>query len=348
MGFLDKIKDTLIDTAQGKLNDVKGSMSTSKSSKNDAKESGQSSGATPQSDAGPLYSPALEKLIAMAIEDGEISDDDLSILARRAEKEGIDPDEFILVVKMRLKKKRREQDKIANRNPVEALSQTFKMLEQYAKGGESVVRGSDLSAALALIPGVGPLAATGGLLASFIKTPSNINELKAEAIRLFTLPDDPALLMQFIHYADSQIQQSYQKKADDNGSIKKIISSLTIGSEIDIVPIWEMKIMTACDKALANYPDNAELCQTAIKCRPTLLNKIKAGRINILELSMQPVPDDDDELLGIVAHLYSLKSTEWALVKDIYSKYYKTAKKRFANDPQRLEKLKQYKTFSLF
>ena len=53
-------------------------------------------------------SPALERLIAMALEDGELSDEDRAMLVKRAEKEGADPEEFDFELRMRMKKRQRE------------------------------------------------------------------------------------------------------------------------------------------------------------------------------------------------------------------------------------------------
>lgn len=56
------------------------------------------------------YSPALERLIAMALEDGELSDEDRAMLVKRAEKEGADPEEFDFELRMRIKKRQRDME----------------------------------------------------------------------------------------------------------------------------------------------------------------------------------------------------------------------------------------------
>lgn len=56
------------------------------------------------------FSPALERLIAMALEDGELSEDDRAMLVKRAEKEGADPEEFDFELRMRMKKRQREME----------------------------------------------------------------------------------------------------------------------------------------------------------------------------------------------------------------------------------------------
>lgn len=48
------------------------------------------------------FSPQLEKLINMALVDGEITDKERQVLIRRAEAEGVDPDEFEMELEARL------------------------------------------------------------------------------------------------------------------------------------------------------------------------------------------------------------------------------------------------------
>lgn len=60
--------------------------------------------------SGKNISPALERLIAMALEDGELSDEDRAMLVKRAEKEGADPEEFDFELRMRMKKRQRESE----------------------------------------------------------------------------------------------------------------------------------------------------------------------------------------------------------------------------------------------
>lgn len=57
-----------------------------------------------QPDGEAQFSPALEKLIAMAVADGEITDDEMTLLRRKAEKEGVDPDEMEFIVRRRIRK----------------------------------------------------------------------------------------------------------------------------------------------------------------------------------------------------------------------------------------------------
>lgn len=48
-------------------------------------------------------------MISMALEDGEPEDSEMEILLKRAEKEGIDPDEFRMDLRMRIKKQAKKK-----------------------------------------------------------------------------------------------------------------------------------------------------------------------------------------------------------------------------------------------
>lgn len=312
---------------------------------------GKSESAQPQAGA---YSPVLEKMISRAIEDDNLTDEEIAILARRAEKEGIDADEFEFDLRQRIKERKRNIDRQANINPVEALSSSLKAIEQYVKGGDKVVDGDALSAGLALIPGVGQAAALGGLVASFIKSPSNRNELKAEVIRMFALPDNPEYLRQFIVYANSQIVEEISR-SENKTSLRSMISSIAVGSEISLIPIWEHKIEEACDMALEKYSDEKMLVKEAKDHRPSLRNKLRQGTIKIedLETYEGKIPDDALELVETVELLYDLKKSnpdDWEFIKGTYFRFYGAAERQVATNPALKERLSRcrIKKFGLF
>ena len=348
MGLFDKIKQFVPDDLSDTIDAVKPLMPKKK-------KEGQTKGVVatqPSSSLQPLsstgWSEGLENMVNMALEDGNLSDRELALLAKRAEKEGIDPDEFELTLRLKIKQRNREVEIQRNQNPVAALSQAFNMLEQYAKGGEKVVNGSQLSGVMALIPGVGQVAAVGGLLAAFIETPSNLNELKAEAIRRFVLPDNEDYLRDFIQYAGSQLEEEYVKSKDKN--IKKFLSSFTVGSKLNLIPIWEAKIGDACDKAVHSYSHNTELMSAVKKYRPTLTNKLRQGRCDMsdgsgLDIHAVTPPYDDEDLLGAIAFLYSKKGNDvyWETAKDFHKQLYQEAERKFASNPEMKSKLQMYK-----
>lgn len=303
------------------------------------------------------YSPELESMIQMAIEDGELSDREIEMLSRRAVKEGIDPDEFEFNLRMRMKIAIKKKEELKNMNPVVGLSQAFSMMEQYAKGGKQVVSADALTGVMTLIPGVGPLAAAGGLLAAFIETPSNLNQLKAEAIRRFVLPDNPEHLAQFINYAGSQ-QTEAQLAKEANFNLKGIVSGLLVGTDIDLIPIWEKKIEEACDKAELIAPTDPQLMSAVKKNKPTLLRKLQSGQVTphgvkgrTIGLNDVTAPANNDELLEVVEFAFAKKSTDdWEDWKAFHARMYKEAENRFAGNQQLLSRLSNYrvKKFGLF
>lgn len=345
MGLFDKIKNVMPD-GLSEVADTVGNIMAKKS----AKESDSNPDCAKKSTSG--WSDELEQMVNMAIEDGELTDREIKLLVSRAQREGIDPDEFEFTLSLRLRRHTKEMESRKNQNPVEALSEAFRMLEQYAKGGKKVVSGSALSGVLALIPGVGQAAAVGGLLAEFIETPSNLNSLKAETIRCFILPDNPEYLLQFINYAASQLREAELEKRSKENSIKGIVSGLTVGTSLDIIPIWEHKIDEACDMAALRFPADEALRIACRKYRPTLANRLRSGRVDFSELENISAPKDDEELLEVVGILYSKKSDEmeWDDVKPVHARLYKEAERRFASKPALLNKLSMYKVkkFGLF
>ncbi len=315
--------------------------------------SSQAASSTPAIDSS-SYSPGLERMIALALEDGNLTDEEVALLVKRAEKEGVDPDEFEFDLRMRMKAREKAAEKMRDINPVEALSNAFKAIERNATPSRKAIDGGALSSALALIPGVGQAAAVGGLVASFIESPSNRNELKAEIIRVFAIPDRCDHLQQFISYASSQITEEH-KKRHGRSSLKSMISSLAMGEELDIIPIWESKLEEACDKATAAYPDNELIMKSVRKNRPTLLNKLRNGLMELDELEDYhgPMPQDPEDLVGIVELLYTRKqggSDDWDDLKKIHAEYYARAERAVAKESplnQRLQKCKVRK-FGLF
>ena len=61
-----------------------------------------------------MYSEELENLIEIAIEDGELTEKKQQILMRRAQSEGVDLDEFEMVLESRLTKKRKEKESMVS------------------------------------------------------------------------------------------------------------------------------------------------------------------------------------------------------------------------------------------
>jgi hypothetical protein len=58
-----------------------------------------------------MYDPALENLIELALQDGELSDREIAVLFKRAQSMGIDLDEFEMVLQARLQERQKSLQK---------------------------------------------------------------------------------------------------------------------------------------------------------------------------------------------------------------------------------------------
>lgn len=349
MGLFDKVKsfvpDNLAEVAQavGGLAESVGNIMPTKpqsESPSASKKDKATSSLTVSSSS--EWSDGLEKMVNMALEDGNIGDKEMAILTKRAQREGIDPDDFEYTLRMRIRQKNREMEMVRNQNPVVALSQAFSMLEQYAKAPQALDCAA-LTQAMAIIPGVGQVAVVGGLLSEFIEKPSNLNSLKSEAIRRFNLPENPRNLCEFIQYASSQYEEECQKVTAAN--VKKFISSALFGSDLDLRPIWEHKIEDACEMANQKFPGELELMAAVRKYRPTTTKKLRNGHITLPELTTLPAPTDDEDLLGVIEYLYSMKNDAdcWDIARPIHKRLYSEAERRFERRPDMQNRLASYK-----
>lgn len=326
----------------GIINGAKGLKGIFKKDSSKTSESSQESGA---------YSDALEKFISLVIEDGEITDREMELLQKKAESEGIDPLEIEIVVKKRLKKRLEEKEFL--KKPVNQIVQSFKLAEDCAKGGKSAGSASALSSALSLIEGVSGVASIGSLASSLIKTPSNLNLLKAEIINNIAIPENEQYISDFLLFAHSQKEFEINKKSSSGKSISGVLSKVTMGSELDLVPVWENKITILINTGRRLF-GSSDLMQSTIKqvyTSPTdKLKKLKginyAEFLNMLE-SMS-APDDSNELLELIEFLFAEREIEEAT--KLHKKLYAIAEKRFSDDPSNMATLKKYKIkkFGLF
>lgn len=339
-----------VDGIKKGVSSVSALFSTKKASKSESANDDTVCSDTPS--AGIIYSPELERLIAMAIDDGEVTDKELELLKVRAEKEGVDPFEFEIVINKRLRHKKEHAERM--KNPVTAMAEAFKMAEAMAKGGKAVVDGGALSGVLSLIPGVGQVAAIGGLAASLIKTPSNLNALKAEIITNAAIPEEEVYLSDFMLFCHSQREVDIERKRSGSKSMSGLLSSMTMGTSLDLVPIWTTKINQLIGRARAMYP-HSELITTTIsqvyESPATRLRKEKSrDRLSFYEaLDSLTAPEDNHELLEVIAFLYENIADD-NQVKEVHKNMYKVAERRFSGNKELTDKLKLYKIkkFGLF
>lgn len=331
------------------VSSVSSLFSKSKKKKEEDKEpANQENNAEVSADSstpGKFYSPELERLIEMVLEDGDVSEREMELLSARAEKEGIDPFEFEIVISKRLRQKKEQAERL--KNPVTAMAEAFKMAEAMAKGGKSVVNGGLLSSALSLIPGVGQAAAVGGLAASLIKTPSNLNALKAEIISNAVIPEEEKYLSDFMLFCHTQREVDIEKKRSNSNSMSGFLSSMTVGDSLDLIPIWDTKIKQLIARGRTLYP-HSELIKTTIAQvyeTPAMRLRKEKSRDEMSfyrTVSSLTVPEDNQELLEVVAFLFE-NSAENDIVKEAHKSMYKVAERRFSGNKELTDKLKLYK-----
>lgn len=298
--------------------------------------------------SGIRYSDELEELINMVMSDGEVSESEMRMLNKRAEKEGIDLDEFEFVINKRLKQRKAELER--SQNPVTQIADAFKIAESYATTGSSAIDGGALSSALALIPGVGAVAAVGGLATSLIKTPSNLNALKAEIINNAKIPETEKDMSDFMVFCHSQLEAELAKKNATKYSLSNMLSGVTMGDALDLEPIWKTKINHLISRSKVLFPES-ELIKSTIKqvyISPAgelkaLLRKSNSSFAK--ELRGVVAPDEDTELMEIIELLYSLRD-EVSIKEDVinaHKRLYSVAEQRFRNDYRKSEELMKYK-----
>ena len=297
------------------------------------------------------FSQELNNLMELIIEDGEITDDEMQLLRNKAEKEGIDPLEIEIVVKKKLKKKKEKIEWL--KTPVNQIIESFKLAEECAKGGNSAINGTALSSALALIPGVGQAAMVGSLASSIIKTPSNLNKLKAEIINNISIPDDEQQLADFLLFSHSQLELAKNANKNKNKSISGFLSSVTMGDELNLAPVWQTKIDHLISRGKLLFP-NSEIVRTAInQVYVSPAKQLSNYKIYDFEayyslIETLPVPEDDIELMEVIEFAFFNKEDDRVLL--LHKRMYKAAEIRFSNSSSLLEQLKKYriKKFGLF
>ena len=165
-------------------------------------------------------SPRTMKYVRMALADGFIDSQERRMLDKCVFEDNVDLAEFDFYLTKAL-----EQRQMHLQDAVNKLSALFRNADAMAKN-EVPRQESELKAALAGLSAICPVAgAVGALVGAFVKTPSKLNELKAEIIRIIEIPMLPSVLVEFFQYASSQIKQERKKAADKGGSLLSRSSS---------------------------------------------------------------------------------------------------------------------------
>ncbi len=172
-----------------------------------------------------IYPERIEKLIRLAMADGELDSDGIEMLERAAIKEGLDPDEVVFVAKKRLKQNAKAAP--VNLSPAQKLAASLSEIDSKFDSAISAIRMGDSSSAMGIID-----ALTGGatgLVVSIGKSlfgksdDDKIDELedlrdtqKARIIAGTPLPNDETHLIELLEYAMAQVKSGIGYDEEEN------------------------------------------------------------------------------------------------------------------------------------
>ena len=89
-----------------------------------------------------MYSEQLEALIESAIADGVLTDQERAVLHKRAQAEGVDPDELDIIIDGRLAKMKKQEASLRPAQPKESVNQKYGNVLKCPSCGAQVVAGS--------------------------------------------------------------------------------------------------------------------------------------------------------------------------------------------------------------
>lgn len=169
-----------------------------------------------------MFSKELEEVIEAALADGVLTDKERAVLHKRAQAEGVDPDELDIVIDGRLAKMKRQEDWLRPAPPKEATNQKYGNVLKCPSCGAQVVGGS------ALCPECGYAFSNVGANSSYEKLSAKLEAIevayrdkvsfsiplygvskeakeKANVIRMFPVPNTRADLLEFLASMSAQI-----------------------------------------------------------------------------------------------------------------------------------------------
>ena len=216
-----------------------------------------------------MFSKELEEVIEAALADGVLTDKERAVLHKRAQAEGVDPDELDVVIDGRLAKMKRQEDWLRPAPPKEATNQKYGNVLKCPSCGAQVVGGS------ALCPECGYAFSNVGANSSYEKLFAKLEAIevayrhkvepfipifgvsnkvkeKANVIRMFPVPNTRADLLEFLASMSAQISSMKQNQ------------SMQVFEEQTMRKAYEAKYEECVNKArisFANDPDFAPYLQ---------------------------------------------------------------------------------------
>ena len=212
-----------------------------------------------------MFSKELEEVIEAALADGVLTDKERAVLHKRAQAEGVDPDELDVVIDGRLAKMKRQEDWLRPAPPKEATNQKYGNVLKCPSCGAQVVGGS------ALCPECGYAFSNVGANSSYEKLSAKLEAIEvayrdkvsfsipiygaskkvkeqANIIRMFPVPNTRADLLEFLTSMSAQI------------SSMKQVQSTQVYEGLMMSKAYEAKYKECVNKArisFANDPDFA-------------------------------------------------------------------------------------------
>lgn len=210
----------------------------------------------------------------MALEDGILTEKEREIIKRKAIAEGLDEIEFEFYfekIEERFMSSYRSQ-----KSPAKILREAFANMEAIAEGAKGVLP-EELASQLSSLGSLNPAGMVAGAVATalnaFIKTPSNLNKLKAEIIRSLNVPNDLETILEFLEYAESCIAE--EKLKIKSSSSLTGISNFLGGAELDLVPIWNIKKKQILEKAVEDFKNDPNALKKLKKYQISSTDKLK-------------------------------------------------------------------------
>lgn len=216
-GALSSAND-LVSTASSIIGNVSGKDSKQTESENPANEE--------------MYPERIEKLIRLALAEGELDDDSIEMLERAATKEGLDPDEVVFVAKRRLKQASKSAPKPLT--PAQALASALFEIDSKINSAIEAINMGDTTGASAILDAV--TGGATGLAVSigkslFCKSDDekiyDLEEMRssqrAHIVFSTTIPDNTDHVVELLEYV---FQQTKAKHGDWDGDERKAWKSL--------------------------------------------------------------------------------------------------------------------------
>ena len=175
-----------------------------------------------------MFPERIEKLIRLAVAEGELDADSIEMLERAAVKEGLDPDEVLFVTKKRLKQIIKSAPK--KLSPAQELAAKLSALNSKFDSAIEAIRMGDSSGASAILDAV-----TGGATSLVVSIGKSLfeksddekiseleqlrDEQRARIINSTTLPNNELEVVELLEYA-------YAQNKVTNGEVRNAWKSL--------------------------------------------------------------------------------------------------------------------------